>query len=54
MQIGAGDGGAHVARFATYGDTGYLSRASSARIPSSTSRLAKRLDEGHRRRLGHR
>lgn len=24
VQIGSGDGGAHVARFATYGDTGYL------------------------------
>lgn len=24
VEIGAGDGGAHVARFATYGDTGYL------------------------------
>jgi N-acyl-D-aspartate/D-glutamate deacylase len=24
VQIGAGDGGAHVARFATYGDTGHL------------------------------
>jgi N-acyl-D-aspartate/D-glutamate deacylase len=24
VQVGAGDGGAHVGRFATYGDTGYL------------------------------
>jgi len=24
VQVGSGDGGAHVARFATYGDTGYL------------------------------
>ena len=31
VHVGASDGGAHVGSFSTYGDTGFLLRATSAR-----------------------
>jgi N-acyl-D-aspartate/D-glutamate deacylase len=44
VQIGAGDGGAHVARFATYGDTGHLfARYVRARKAMSLEQACKRL-----------
>jgi N-acyl-D-aspartate/D-glutamate deacylase len=44
IQIGAGDGGAHVARFATYGDTGHLfSRYVRARKAMTLEEACKRI-----------
>jgi N-acyl-D-amino-acid deacylase len=44
VQIGAGDGGAHVARFATYGDTGHLfARYVRARRAMSLEQACRRL-----------
>ena len=44
VQIGAGDGGAHVARFATYGDTGHLfARYVRARRAMTVEEACKRI-----------